>query len=205
MGGRDMKLNWVERVVVNNPLRVMEQKFQIRWMKKVRSLSPKARVLEIGCGRGAGSSLILHEMDPAVIHATDLDFKMIHLAKGYLSGKGEDRIFTYVTDAAALPYPDASFDAVFDFGALHHVPHWRKALGEVSRVLKTGGAFYLEELYPTLYQNFITRHLLAHPTEDRFRSRDFREALAAAGFSFLDTLELKGVGILGVLSREKLP
>lgn len=172
-------------------------------MKKIRPLSPEARVLEIGCGRGAGSRLIRREMNPAVIHATDLDFKMIRLAKSYLAAHADKSIFAYVADAATLPYPDASFDAVFDFGALHHVPRWWKALEEISRVLKTGGSFYVEELYPTLYQNFITKHLLAHPTEDRFQSRDFREALAAAGFSFLDAVEMKGVGILGVLTLEK--
>ncbi len=196
-----MKLNWVERLVVNNPLRVVEQRFQIRWMKKAKALPRDARVLEIGCGRGAGSDLILREMDPAVIHATDLDLKMIRLAKTYLSGEQKQRIHAYVADATALPYRDFSFDAVFDFGALHHVPDWRRALAEIARILKAGGTFYVEELYPTLYQNFITKHLLVHPTHDRFQSHDFRNALKACGFSFDASLELKGIGLLGVLSK----
>lgn len=196
-----MKLNWVERLVVNNPLRVVEQRFQIRWMKKAKALPSDARVLEIGCGRGAGSDLILREMNPAVIHATDLDLKMIRLAKTYLSGEQKQRIHAYVADATALPYRDFSFDAVFDFGALHHVPDWRRALAEIARILKAGGTFYVEELYPTLYQNFITEHLLVHPTHDRFQSHDFRNALKACGFSFDASLELKGIGLLGVLSK----
>ncbi len=196
-----MKLNWIERLVVNNPLRVMEQKLQIRWMKKVCPVSPEARVLEIGCGRGAGSRLILQEMQPSTIHATDLDFKMIRLARSYLTHNEKDGIFTYVADAAVLPYGDGSFDAIFDFGALHHVPDWRKALMEVARVLKKGGTLYLEELYPTLYQNFITKHLLLHPTQDRFHSEDFRKALTSSGFSFQGSLEWKAVGILGVLTK----
>lgn len=196
-----MKLNWVERLVVNNPLRVVEQRFQIRWMHKVKPLSPTDLVLEIGCGRGAGSHLILKEMHPAVIHATDLDFKMIRLARRYFAGADNQRVFTYVADAVALPYGNETFDAIFDFGALHHVPDWRKALREIARVLKEGGTFYLEELYPALYQNFITKHLLVHPTQDRFRSEDFRQALTACGFSFQGSLEWKSIGILGVLTK----
>lgn len=196
-----MKLNWIERLVVNNPFRVMEQRLQVRWMKRVRPVSPEARVLEIGCGRGAGSRLILQEMQPSIIHATDLDFKMIRLAKDYLTDNEKDGIFTYVADAAALPYGDESFDAIFDFGALHHVPDWRKALMEVARVLREGGTLYLEELYPTLYQNFITKHLLDHPTQDRFHSEDLRKALTSSGFSFQGSLEWKAAGILGVLTK----
>ena len=37
----------------------------------------------------------------------------------------------------ALPYEDGSFDAMFVFGILHHVPEWRAGFG--SRVLAPGG------------------------------------------------------------------
>jgi ubiquinone/menaquinone biosynthesis C-methylase UbiE len=108
----------------------------------------------------------------------------------------------YVGDVLHLPYCDSRLDAVFDFGVLHHVPDWRSALSEVCRVLKPGGVFYVEELYPTLYQNFITKHILLHLTEDRFGSRDFRKSLAAAGLSLIDSLEVKGVGLLALLVKE---
>ena len=35
---------------------------------------------------------------------------------------------------------------MFDFGIIHHVPQWRRALAEVARVLKPGGRFYAEEV-----------------------------------------------------------
>ncbi len=49
-----MKLNWAERLVVNNPVRVMIQRRIIKWIKGVTRITPQARVLEIGCGRGPG-------------------------------------------------------------------------------------------------------------------------------------------------------
>ncbi|MGV8074081.1 MAG: hypothetical protein AB2L11_05960 [Syntrophobacteraceae bacterium] len=59
-----MKFNWAERWVVNNPSRVFQQGFEIRWMKKVWPLRPDSTVIEIGCGRGAGAGLILDEFQP---------------------------------------------------------------------------------------------------------------------------------------------
>ena len=100
-----------------------------------------------------------------------------------------------------LPHPNEAFDAVFGFGVLHHVPDWRRALAEVARVLRIGGIYFLEEIYPTVYQNFITRHILLHPEEDRFSSTDLKEALRSANLSLQDTLECTQIGILAVLVK----
>jgi ubiquinone/menaquinone biosynthesis C-methylase UbiE len=193
-----MKLNWAERLVVNNPGRAMEQGFLIRWMRRAMPLEEGLTILEVGCGRGAGAGLILEEFRPAELHAMDLDIRMIRKAGRYLSRRHQEKTTLYTADALHLPYRDGTLDVVFGFGVLHHVPDWQAALAEIARVLKTGGVYFIEELYPTLYQNFITRHILLHPTENRFRSRDFREALAAARFQVKDSLEVKAVGILAV-------
>ena len=79
-----MKLNWAERLVVNNPVRVMIQRRLIKWIKGVTRIAPQARILEIGCGRGAGACLIQEEFQPATLHAFDLDHRMIRLAGRYL-------------------------------------------------------------------------------------------------------------------------
>jgi ubiquinone/menaquinone biosynthesis C-methylase UbiE len=198
-----MKLNWVERLVVNSFPRLLEQRLEIRWMAKKMSLKPDSVVLEVGCGRGAGASLILKEFDPAVIHAMDLDMEMIRRAKTYLDPGQRKRITLYVGDTVHLPHGDASMDAVFDFGVLHHIPAWRKALGEIVRVLKPGGIFALEELYPGLYQNFLTRRFLLHPQGDRFTGHDFKKALKEEGLYLQHALELKGLGILGICVRKE--
>ncbi len=72
-----MKLNWAERLVVNNPVRVMIQRRLIKWIKGVTAIEPQALILEIGCGRGAGARLIKEEFQPARLHAFDLDHRMI--------------------------------------------------------------------------------------------------------------------------------
>jgi len=197
-----MKLNWAERWVVNNPSRVFQQRIEIGWLKKKMPLKPGAVVLEIGCGRGAGARLIRRAFAPALMHAQDLDIEMIQKAGRYLGGESGKDISLSVADSIRIPFKDQSFDAVFDFGVLHHVPDWQAALTEIRRILKPGGIFYVEELYPALYGNFITRHILLHPAENRFGSSDFRSALADRGMPLQASFEVPGMWLLGVAVKE---
>jgi len=172
-----MKLNWAERWAVNNPTRPIQQYLEILWVMRRITLKPGARVLEIGCGRGAGSSIIKKAFHPSLLHSMDLDIGMIRMAGEYLTPAEKDGIAFYVGDAGSLPYPDETLDAVFGFGVLHHIEDWQAALAEITRVLKSGGTYVFEELYPSLYQNALTRHILLHPTTNRFRSNDLKLAV----------------------------
>jgi len=196
-----LKLNWAERWVVNNPSRVWQQRLELAWMKRQRPLPKGATVLEIGCGRGAGAGLLSRAFRPKVFHATDLDLGMLRRAERYLRGAARQGIRLSAADALHLPCRDACLDAVFGFGVLHHVPDWRGAAREVARVLKPGGTYYLEELYPTLYQNALTKHVLLHPTVDRFRSDDLAGEMSAAGLHRLAARELRGIGILAIYEK----
>jgi ubiquinone/menaquinone biosynthesis C-methylase UbiE len=196
-----MKLNWAERWVVNNPLRVAEQRIELRKLRRMKPLEPGFTALEIGCGRGAGAGLILDIFRPSLLYATDLDGAMLEKARKYVSSEKMEHIVLAVADGFRLPFRTGSLDAVFDFGVLHHIPDWRAALGEVARVLRMEGSFFFEELYPTLYQNFVTKHILLHPKEDRFHGQDLKKGLDAAGFSLRGHEEWKGFGILGIAVR----
>ncbi len=193
-----MKLNWVERLVVNNPMRVLEQWFQIQWFRKMMPLNPGSRILEVGCGRGAGARLIIKAFKPLDMHCQDFDLRMIQKSLQYMTPSEQDMTRFHVGDAAILPFKNGIMDAVFDFGIVHHVTDWRNAISEIARVLKPGGTFFIEELYPALYQNMITKHILVHPKHNRFKSRDFRKALKHSGLKVHAALENRLLGILAV-------
>jgi ubiquinone/menaquinone biosynthesis C-methylase UbiE len=196
-----MKLNWAERWVVNNPLRVLQQRIEIRRLKGLMPLKPGSIALEAGCGRGAGARIVLKEFPLSRILGMDLDIAMVRKAKAHLSAQ-QQRISLLAGDVTFIPIQGGSVDAVFGFGVLHHVVDWRSALAEIARVLKPGGVYFFEELYPALYQNFLTKRILLHPAEDRFSGRDLREALDAAGLHLAQATELKKLGILGVALKE---
>jgi ubiquinone/menaquinone biosynthesis C-methylase UbiE len=193
-----MKLNWAERWVVNNLSRILQQRIEIQWLKRMVILKPGAIALELGCGRGAGAKLILKAFQPSHLYILDLDLQMIKKARVYLSPKIREQIFSLVGDAFSLPFGTETFDVIFGFGFLHHVPDWRTAVAEIARVLKTSGIYCIEEIYPSLYQNFITKRILLHPEHDRFNSQDLHSALKEVNMPLRGVLEVNKIGILGV-------
>ena len=175
-----MILNHLEFLLMNNPIRAAVQRHvEARRFLRMGGPLPGARALELGCGRGVGAEVILDVFGAAAVDAFDLDPRMVALAQRRLSSRGP-QVRLWVGDAAAITAPDSTYDAVFDFGIIHHVPNWRDVLIEVHRVLKPGGLLYAEEPLEGVLNHPLMHHLFAHPVEDRFNAADFRTALRAS-------------------------
>ena len=196
-----MKVNWPERIWINSPVRAWVQKRETGFFEKTRPLPPGSFCLEIGCGRGKGVELVRNAFHPRRVDALDIDPSMIELAKKRLHGNTASFSFFLVADAQYLPYPDACMDAVFNFGIIHHLENWEKGIREIARVLVQNGLFYFEEIYPPLYANFLFRHLVAHPRENRFHGEQFRAALSALGLQLLPEYKENRFGILGIAQK----
>ena len=59
-------------------------------------------------------------------------------------------------DAAAMPFPDASFDAALLIDAFHHVADQRSAVRETARVLRPGGLVFVSERDPAYFAAKLT-------------------------------------------------
>lgn len=199
-----MRLNALERLFVLSPFRRAMQTAVLAWMRRAAPGPSGGRLLEIGCGGGAGGRGILRRFGPRSLVLCDLDPRMARRAARSL-GPESAAVRVCAADAARLPFRAGVFDAVFGFGVLHHVPDWRAAVVEIARVLRPGGLYLLEEYYPRLYANALARRLVAHPPRDRFRGPDLRQALQAAGLSCGRRLELPGAGVLAVCRRRSEP
>ena len=178
-----MKLNKIEFVLVNNPIRAfIQEKHEVRILRRMTPIADIGIALEIGCGNGHGTKLIKEHFRPKRIEAIDLDEKMIRIAcRKYR----DSSIQFHVMDASALGFADRTFDAVFDFGIIHHIPNWKDCISEMHRVLKDGGEAILEELSIDTFSTFAGRMwkgLLAHPYNEMFSTAEFLESFAAAGF-----------------------
>ena len=185
-----MLLNRVEKALMNNFVREgIQRRFEARRLLRMGGALDGGRALEIGCGRGAGIEIILDQFGAAQVDAFDLDPDMVRRAAERLRARG-DRVRLWVGDATEIAAPDEAYDAVFDFGIVHHVPGWRSAVREIARVLKPGGRLYAEVVLAAFLRHPLWRRLLAHPRGDRFDASEFRDALTEAGLQVLATREL---------------
>jgi len=187
-----MLLNRVEYALMNNPIRASIQRhFEARRLLRMGGRMHGGRALELGCGRGVGTELILDLFGADSVDAFDLDPRMVVLARRRLNPRGS-RVRVWVGDGTAICAPDATYEAVFDFGIVHHIPRWRDTLAEVHRVLKPGGLFYSEEVLRPFIVHPVTRCLLQHPLDDRFDSSGFTQALRRSGLEPFAVKELWG-------------
>jgi ubiquinone/menaquinone biosynthesis C-methylase UbiE len=172
-------LNFWERALINNPMRAfVQRRVETPRLLRLGGRLDRKEVLEIGCGRGIGVEVIFQQFGAARVTAVDIDPRMIDLARRRLSSIAPHRPNLAVGSATAIPASDESFDAVFDFGILHHVPEWQKAVREIARVLRPGGLFFFEEVTTQALQRWLYRTFFDHPAENRFDVEAFEAELA---------------------------
>lgn len=94
------------------------------------------RVLEIGCGMGMHSELLVRA--GARLTSIDLSATSIEATKARFALKQLDGDIRKM-DAEALEFGDEEFDFVWSWGVIHHSESTARALGEIARVLKPGG------------------------------------------------------------------
>lgn len=185
-----MKLNGIEKALMNNPLRAaLQQWYEAPLLERLGGRLDGLQVLEIGCGRGVGTALLFAHFGAHRVVACDLDPAMVALARRRLASYGSDRLVLAVADAAAIAAPDASFDAVIDFGIIHHIPDWPAALREIRRVLRPGGRFFFEEVTDHALRRWSYRTFLDHPMENRFSAQAFVAEVERQGMIVTHTVE----------------
>jgi len=114
-----------------------------RWSRKVASellawlrLPPHSRWLDVGCGTGAMTEVILDQAQPASVFGIDPSAGFIDYARGHIA---DPRASFDVGDAQDLPVETDRFDAAVAALVLNFVLKPKDAVAEMARAVKPGG------------------------------------------------------------------
>lgn len=134
-----------------------------RWMERFAAHLPARRplmIIDLGCGVGRLTPALADAFGGPVVGVEPADrmraiaeTNAAHPAVRYVRG-----------EAAAMPLPDQSADAVLMFLSLHHVPDRAAAAREIARVLKPGGRLLIrspfsDRMTAGWWQTFFPRAL----------------------------------------------
>ena len=150
-------------------------------------LKPSSRVLVAGCGSGYEALELSFGLENAV---SGIDLK----ADFAPSLRSNPRLTLTQADLRDIPYKAFSFDFVYCYHVLEHIPDYRKVISELERVLKPRGTLFIgtpnsQRLLAYLNNQrgatLLTRiRWNCSDWQARLKGRFSNEAGAHAGFSF---------------------
>jgi SAM-dependent methyltransferase len=151
-------------------------------------LSPDERVLDVGCGTGVLTGILLEELGPqGRIDGIDLSPAMIERAR---ASYPDGRVRFQVADAADIPLPEASVDRIVCFAAWPHFEDPDGAVREIYRLLRPGGRVHVWHVDGRATIDRIHREAGGavghHRLEPAVR---LARRLTRAGFSVVETLD----------------
>jgi SAM-dependent methyltransferase len=154
---------------------------------------PPGRGLDLGCGDGRLTRLILGHVGPRSIVGIDPDPLEATLA---VDEGIYERVHTAFGDR--IPEPDASFDWVFSNSVLEHIPDLAPVLAEVARLLRPEGRFVFTVPQETFHAclrgpwlPWVSRHAYLKMIDQRcahvryWGIGEWRAALTAAGMDLV--------------------
>lgn len=132
----------------------------------MQPITKDIKILEVGCGTGNVSEVIINFIDFGVFIGVDISDKMLELAREKIRS---DKVVFLKGDAQNLQFKDNSFDYVITSEVLEHMQDSKKALSEWSRVLKDSGKIIItipnrnsvHSLYKKMYGK--SKQIIDHP------------------------------------------
>jgi SAM-dependent methyltransferase len=159
---------------------------------------PGKRVLDYGCGHGMAAVVLARA--GARVTAFDLSPGYVSEARERARANGV-AVTCVVADGEELPFPDASFDAVWGNAILHHLD-LERAGRELVRVLKPGGVAVFCEPWGGNPVLSLARRWLPYPGKDRTPDeRPLTRRDLAPLRAIFPRVEVEGHQLLGMVRR----
>ncbi len=120
----------------------IDRRWRAKAIAKIGAQGRPARILDLCAGTLDLSAMLEEAFPEARVVACDFAAAMLEQGKGKVR-----RTETVVGDALALPFADASFDAVVCGFGMRNLADLRRGVREAKRVLQPGGVFVTLELF----------------------------------------------------------
>jgi SAM-dependent methyltransferase len=134
--------------------------------------------IDVGCGTGRALSPLREAVGPrGSVFAVDLTPEML-AAAGRKSVTAKAALI--LADARSLPFADASADAIFAAGLVHHLPDSAAGLHELARVTRPGGLLVL--FHPSGRAALAARHGRTLSPDELLAEGVLRGTTAATGW-----------------------
>jgi SAM-dependent methyltransferase len=158
---------------------------------------PRLRWLDVGCGNGAFTEMIIRLCAPATVHGIDPSDGQLAYAR---NRSGAVTAQFHLGDAMALPFPDNSFDAAVMPLVIFFVPDPAKGIAEMARAVSPGGivAAYAWDMpgggfpYDALWIEMreMGVEISLPPSPDASRIDVMRDLWTTAGLNAVETREM---------------
>jgi ubiquinone/menaquinone biosynthesis C-methylase UbiE len=164
------------------------------------NLSSSRNLLEVGCGVGANTEILLRRYPDIHVTGIDINDAQISEAQSYLPSLpyAENRFKIEKMDAANMEYDSNTFDAAFLCWVLEHVPDPARVLSEIRRVMRPGSrlianevmnhTFFLEPYSPNVWKVWMAFNDFQYEhAGDPFVGAKLGNLLTAVGFRQVQT------------------
>lgn len=112
------------------------------------NFSNARNIIEVGCGVGAQTEILLRRFPKLKVTGVDLSDKQLAAAKSYIENSPgtKDRFEFHQMSADDLTFEADTFDGAYLCWILEHVPNPAQVLSEVRRVLRPGSEIVVTEV-----------------------------------------------------------
>ena len=135
MGTAELRLDWQDGAAY--------ERFMGKWSRLVGRLfvewlqvAPQRRWLDVGCGTGAFTEVILAVCDPALVVAFDPSERHVAYARSQIC---DQRVELRVGDATSIDCNDDQFDVATAALVLNFIPDRARAVAQMARVVRPDG------------------------------------------------------------------